>query len=71
MKVGSDEITFMRHQKVIKFVSYSTARDHVYTLREGPFSQGASWAVCGSGVPTVRFFKFEWYFRKIGKPYFA
>ena len=22
----------MRHQKVIKFVSYSTARDHVYTL---------------------------------------
>ena len=41
-------------------------------LREGPFSQGASWAVCGSGgVPAVRFFKFEWYFRKIGKPYFV
>ena len=23
----------------------------VSTLREGPCSQGASWAVCGSGVP--------------------
>ena len=43
----------------------------VFFLREGPFSQGASWAVCGSGVPAVRFFKFEWYFRKIGKSYFA
>ena len=49
----------------------SPARRHTKViLREGPFSQGASWVVCGSGVPVVRFFKFVWYFRKIGKPYF-
>ena len=40
MRVGFDEITFMRHQKIIKFVSYSTARDHVYTLiKQGPRTQ--------------------------------
>ena len=29
---------------------------YIFFLREGPCSQGASWAVCGSGVPPYDFF---------------
>ena len=33
-------------------------------LREGPCSQGASWAVCGSGVPPYDFSNlYVWYFQ--------
>jgi hypothetical protein len=31
---------------------------YIYFLREGPRSQGASWAVCGSGVPPYDFLNF-------------
>ena len=40
-------------------------------LREGPCSQGASWAVCGSGVPRCDFLNLNGIFGKIGKPNFA
>ena len=34
------------------------------TLREGPFSQGAFWAVCGSGVPRYDFLNLNGIFGK-------
>jgi hypothetical protein len=36
--------------RIIKTVS-----EYLGTLREGPRSQGASWAICGSGVPPYDF----------------